>query len=518
MADVNGDGKADLVIDNEGSRTVSVLLGNGDGTFTPTTPLAGIASPNTPYEADLTGDGIADGVVLDSSGNILFRQGLPGGDNAFAPPMIINVTVDDPTTGKTEERTARDLTILRTHTGMAIATADAIPDPTIQATENRLVYSVSVYTDVNGSFRRPGNAPAFTTSLLPTSIVAGDLTGDGLDDLVVADAFNNSIQVSFQQANGTFSQPLTLTTDETPSDIALVDVNGDGLLDIVVTNQVSGDVTVLLNDATHSFTQVEQFRAGIGLYEIDPTSVTSLTQSVSLTAGDFTGNGRNDLVVVNRNTHSFSLLLNDGNGGFADPSTALTTSTSDGLTISDQPGPIVSGYFQGTNKPLGVAILMEDLAQVWVYTNDGQGHFTLTFTVPAGTDPTGLTVVRDPVTGFDDLLVGDSFGDVLRLQGNGDGTFHLPLPLTGNHTALDVTDIVGTGQELDALVANQQDNLVTVQAAPTAGTQFSRVQTLTPQQSAIQLAPGDVNARYGPSARRAATRAVRRRGDGQRQQ
>ena len=55
MADVNGDGRPDLIIGSFTSHTVSVLLGKGDGTFTPITPTQGVSLRNTPYLADLTG-------------------------------------------------------------------------------------------------------------------------------------------------------------------------------------------------------------------------------------------------------------------------------------------------------------------------------------------------------------------------------------------------------------------------------------------------------------------------------
>ena len=66
---------------------------------------------------------------------------------------------------------------------------------------------------------------------------------------------------------------------------------------------------------------------------------------------------------------------------------------------------------------------------MWIYTGDGQGHFTHTFSIAAGDQPTGLNVVPTPTPASSTLLVGDPFGDVLRLQGNGDGTFQPP---TGN--------------------------------------------------------------------------------------
>ena len=121
----------------------------------------------------------------------------------------------------------------------------------------------------------------------------------------------------------------------------MADLNGDGLPDIIVTDQASDEVTVLLNSPQHSFTQSLVFPAGTGLYGLSTTSgrpaVSSFAEPVSLVVGDFTGNGRNDLAVLNQGTHEFSILVADGSGGFASPQLGLTTSTSDGLSINQPP-------------------------------------------------------------------------------------------------------------------------------------------------------------------------------------
>src|SRR5262249_48413628 len=144
----------------------------------------------------------------------------------------------------------------------------------------------------------------FSTTLLPTRIAAADLTGNGLDDLVVADSLDNRVQGAFRQPAGTFSTPLTRATGQAPPDLTVPDITADGLPDLAVSNQAWGDVSVFLNDPQHAFAQSYRFRAGTGLYGLDSNgatpAITTLEQSVGLAAGDFTGSGRNDLVVVNR--------------------------------------------------------------------------------------------------------------------------------------------------------------------------------------------------------------------------
>ncbi|HKI31683.1 MAG TPA: VCBS repeat-containing protein [Gemmataceae bacterium] len=485
VADVNGDGRLDLVVANQGDNTVSVLLGDGAGSFSPASAAGGVPARDTPLALDLDGDGLPDSVTLDSSGNILFRKGMGGSGHPLGPPVVLN-----------PGRPARDLAAVRTGTGWAVAAADQAADASL-STPGHPLFTVSLYTvAADGSVSR---STALATPLLPTRVAAADLTdaigtANGRDDLVVADSLDNSVTVAFQTAPGVFDPTVvTLPVGTAPSDIALADVKGDGLLDVVVTDQAGGDVTVLLNDKTHSFEQVERFRAGTGLYGLDATSatpaVTSLQQSVSLAAGNFTGGGRNDLVVVNRGTHALTVLRNDGSGGFTDPQADLVAPTGVGLDIPDNPGPVVAGDFHRDGQ-LDLAVLMQDRAEVWIYQGDGQGHFRRTSTVAAGDQPTGLSVVPGAAPGLLDLLIGNVFGDVLRLVGNGDGTFRPPPPFSGDRVPLDVQSLHGDGRP-DVLVADQKDNRVSVQAPIAGGAQFAPVRTLI-DDPATHLAPGAV--------------------------
>ena len=165
-----------------------MLLGKGDGTFEPAAAGSGVGLTDTPFLADFNGDGIPDSVVLDRSGNILFRAGLPGAADAFAPPVILN-----------PGRPARAITILQIGSQFAIAAADAHFDPTLSTSQ--FVFTVSIYTI---SARRRGDSRriAFSTTALPTSLTAADLTGNGLDDLIAANALDNSVTIALQTSTG----------------------------------------------------------------------------------------------------------------------------------------------------------------------------------------------------------------------------------------------------------------------------------------------------------------------------
>jgi hypothetical protein len=467
VADVNGDGRPDLITVGNHDSAAGVLVGTGKGTFQPVTAASSVGLRDTPFLVDLNGDGIPDSVVLDHSGNILYRQGLPGSADTFAPPVVLN-----------PGRPARDIAVVNTGSGFAVAAADASFDPALSTSQ--FVYDVSLYTvGPSGAVSR---TTAFSTTALPVRLAAADLTGNGLDDLISANSLDDSVTISLQTAPRIFASPITVPVGITPSDIAVADVNGDGRPDILVSDQASGDVAVLLNNASHSFSQSLRFRADPGI-SVAGTSVQSLARSVSVVAGDFLANGRNDLVVVNAGAHNLAVLPNDGNG-FDDPSLPLTTSTS-GATINNQPGAVVAGDFNRDGK-LDLAVLMQDTGQVWVYTNNGNGTFTHTFTVAVGDEASGLSVVPGSAAGLLDLLVGNGFGDVLHLAGKGDGTFQI----SGNRVSLSVVpNLLGNGQA-GVLVGNQQDNSVTLQTAASGDHQLTTVQSLGG--GGTQLAPGYV--------------------------
>ncbi len=477
VADVNGDGRPDLVTVGNHDNTTGVLLSKGAAAFLPATAATDVGLRDTPLLVDLDGDGLSDSAVLDRSGNILFRKSLGGASNSFAPPVILN-----------PDRPARDMAILRTGAGLAIAAADARFDAALSTSE--FVFTVSLYT-----IRGDGTVdrrPAFSTTALPARLSAADLTGDGLDDLITVNPLDNSVSIAYQTPSGRFTGPITVSAGVAPSDIAVADMDRDDRPDVMVSNQASGDVSVLLNDATHSFARVLRFRAGTQPNTVNQTAasptINSLAQSTSLAAGEFTGDGQNDIVVVNRGAHSFTVLAGNGNGGFDSPRVSLSQSTSDRFTINERPGAVATGDFNRDGR-LDLAVLMEDAGQLWIFTGDGDGTFRHTFSIQVGDQATGLSVIPAEVPGLLDLLVGNGFGDVLHLAGKGDGTFQI----TGKRVSLSVVaDLLGPGLP-GVLVGNQEGNRVTVQSRTSDGIQFAPVQTLGSASPDTQMAPGDVN-------------------------
>ena len=157
---------------------------------------------------------------------------------------------------------------------------------------------------------------SLTTSRLPAQIIAADLSGNGLTDLVVRNAGDGTLSVydanTWANLNfvgpvdplsaPTFLPPVTLPVGLGVSDVQAVDTTGSGALDLVVTNKLTAQVSVLLNQGNGTFAPPELYRAGTGLSAIDPAStpeITSLDATAGVAAGSFTPGGPTDLVTIN---------------------------------------------------------------------------------------------------------------------------------------------------------------------------------------------------------------------------
>jgi hypothetical protein len=434
--DFNGDSRTDLAVATQLSADLSLFEGVGDGTFVPPGTTA-TAIRSVPLVADLNGDGAADVAVVNRDGEILFRRGRPGAPGSFTAPVVINPDPDP---------AARDLAPVRTPAGLLLAALDARQS------------ALSFYALRGGMFARvPGPTVPGT---LATRLVAGDLNGDGLDDLAVMAAGSSQVFVYLQSPAGGFAPipDYRINVGLNPSDLALLDVDGDHRPDIVVTSQFSGTVSVLLNDPRSPFSSALAFRGGGGLAGLDPVNGRRTLQSreapLGLAVGDFNGDGTGDLVVTHSGGNNFSVLAGSGRGGFLNPESAP------GFITGSRPTVVVTGHFNADPFP-DLAILDEGGGDVSVFLGDGHGGFTRRLRLAAGNVPTGLADGDVNGDGRMDLLVGNEFGDVLALLGNGDGTFQ-PYQRADRHVALAVADLNGDGQD-DLVFGNETLDRVTVQ-------------------------------------------------------
>jgi len=233
IGDINGDGKLDLATTNWDSNLVSgnlvsVLLGNGNGTFQSATKLpSGGSGPRSVATGDVNGDAKLDPLIAHHTSNnvsVLLGNGNGSFQSATNFPVGINpysmVTGDVNGDGKVD-----------------IVAANFGSD------------NVSVLLgNGNGSFQSPTN---FSVGSGPYSVATGDVNSDGKLDLVTADYYSNDISILEGDRNGSFKSATNFPTKGSdPCYVATGDVNGDGKLDVVTTNYSSNNVSVLINNGT----------------------------------------------------------------------------------------------------------------------------------------------------------------------------------------------------------------------------------------------------------------------------
>ena len=188
LADINGDGKADLVVANENGNTLSVLLGNGNGSFQTQQTFATGNIPVAVAVCDVNGDGILDLIAADLRDNTVSLL-LGNGNGTFQAQQTF-------ATGKYPA---------------SVAVSDLNGDGKLDLiVTNELNNTVSVLLgNGNGTFQ---TQQTFATGRFPLSVAMSDVNGDGRPDLVVANLNSRALSVLLNSANGDFTgQAFTLT-------------------------------------------------------------------------------------------------------------------------------------------------------------------------------------------------------------------------------------------------------------------------------------------------------------------
>ncbi len=425
--DFTGDGLADLAVTTANPNTVAIELNLGGGQFTQSGSV-GLAPHNTPLVADLNGDGLPDVAIVDAAGDILFRQGQPQGTGSFAPPIIVN-----------PGRPSRDVAAVVTSQGTFLASVDATDD------------AVSLYAYRNGSFSFLGS---LATGVEPAQIVSTDLESDGQDDLVIRNAGDGTLTVYLSNGQGGFMSPETLTVGPGISDVSVGDVYQDGLPDLILANQTAGEVAVIRNQGVAGFSPLTVYNAGVGLSLLVPgTGTASLSLlseegTVGVAAAALATGGPPALVALNSGSETLGILDGLGAGRFANPVSVPTSGPSLVVRI---------GEFTGDGNA-DLAILGPNGLSIWL--GNGKGEFTPAGTYDVGPDPTGLTVADlNPNSKIADLLVGNAFGDVLVLLGQGNGVFSPPV-VTGQYVALAVGSATGKAGGTLVFVDQARDRIL----------------------------------------------------------
>jgi hypothetical protein len=234
--DFNEDGNLDLVTDSWGNNQLAILFGNSLHSFNKQVKYVDVGKH--PYQrirvADLNKDGKLDIVTTNLDGNnatILLGDGKGNFHEPAGSPFPCGDSPFGVAIGDVNGDGKPDLAIINS--------------PSITS-ENKGRDGLTVLLgDGTGKFTMMPGSP-FTTGRSPSRVAIGDVTGDGIADIAVTNYNSNSITVFIMGKNGVASS-YTIPIGAKPDGLAIADLNGDGKADIVAANSGDNYVTLLLS-------------------------------------------------------------------------------------------------------------------------------------------------------------------------------------------------------------------------------------------------------------------------------
>ena len=353
LADVNGDGYPDLIASLFGTDSVTVQLGNGDGTFGTATSIliAPGFGPAEVHAVSLRGNGTLDLIV--GSFNLNEIAVLVGnGNGTFQSPVFYTVgtaanTPTSLTTGDFNRDGNLDVAVANTGdntvsillgngTGALVPEGSPIPvghvPEAIRAGDfNADGYSdlaVANYSDGTVTTFLNNQSGGFTVSTISVGSGAGSgpqalaINGSGSSLLLaVANFKDNTVSVMQSQGNGNFGAQTIVNVGKGPDDVNFSDFNGDGIPDLAVANYTSDTVNLVMGNAAASYVVLGPFSVGSSPY--------------SAAVGDVNLDGTPDIAVPNCFSNNTGVLL-DGTE-ISVPYSGLSLTPGDTLNSSYSP-------------------------------------------------------------------------------------------------------------------------------------------------------------------------------------
>lgn len=222
MADLNADGHLDLIVPNGPDHTVSVLLGNGDGTFLPRQSYAVDTTPLDVAIDDLNSNGVLDLAVANNDGGTVSIL-LGNGDGTFQSQQAIGVGLNP----------------------QSVATGDLDGDGVIDLVTVGSNALTVLLGNSDGTFQVH---PSISMPFSPIYVAMGDLNGNGTLDLALSKFSIPSVDVLLGNGDGTFGPVQGYSVSHAPRQIQLADLNNNGVLDIgAAAPHAAGRKFILIN-------------------------------------------------------------------------------------------------------------------------------------------------------------------------------------------------------------------------------------------------------------------------------
>ncbi|POZ50402.1 FG-GAP repeat domain-containing protein [Methylovulum psychrotolerans] len=290
-SDLNNDGKTDLLTANLVDNTLSVLMGNGDGSFADKQDYPTTSFPDSALVGELNNDGKPDVAVLGAH----LAISLGNGDGTF--------------TDKTSYPISPYTNVLK----MADLNNDSKTDLLAFAPNTK---TLSIYLGYGNGYFMPKADLLIGTSLFGL----GDINHDGKTDLVIPSG--TALQVMLGKGDGQFELIQTaLTLRFNSAAIELAQLNADAYTDVVLTDSLHKTVNIFLGQGDGNFVSKASYPTG--------------NDSSGLQVADMDADGKADLLVGNRYDGNVTLLAGNGDGTFVNKASYAIFAYPSTLMVSD---------------------------------------------------------------------------------------------------------------------------------------------------------------------------------------